>query len=364
MLRPTRYQLLLVVLLIVVVGTVACPAPGTTPEADQGDAGSGQAATSGAITPELIEAAQEEGSVVMYTGAHTRSQFSNLIERFEEEYGITVEGTRKPTGDIMTMIAAEQQADNIRADVVGVADLASLDHLRSEGLLSDYLPETAGDVHETIQVPEGDAAAFTLLLLGYAYNTNEFGDDVPGSWAELASMPLDGRVAHGSPASSGTAAGFVQTVADIAGWEFYEQIGAEGMLLQDSATAVAQLLVTGEALVALPGVESQVAQMKTEGEPVDMAYPSEGVPMNAYYLAVLEDAPHPNAARLLLAFHLAEETQQYLVDDLYSRSVLTTIDPPTGLPPLGDIEAQQPDFERLRENREEMVDRFMNSIRQ
>lgn len=362
MLRPKPHWLSLFVLAFILIA-VGCAGPGATPEADEpADTASEAEVPSGAITQELIDAAQEEGSVVMYTGAHTRSQFSNLIERFEEEYGITVEGTRKPTGDIMAMIAAEQQADNIRADVVGVADLASLSQLRSEGLLSDYVPDNAGDVHEFIQVPEGDAVPFTLLMLGYAYNTNELEEPVPGSWAELAQAPLEGQVAHGNPASSGTAAGFVQTVADVAGWDFYEQIGAEGMLLQDSATAVAQLLVTGEALVALPGVESQVAQMKDTGEPVEMAYPSEGVPMNAYYLTVLEDAPHPNAARLLLAFHLSQETQQFLVDDLYSRSVLTTIEPPAGLPPLEEIEGVQPDFERLRENREQMVDQFMNSI--
>lgn len=370
MLKSKAYWLaiLMIVVMSVVVG---CTGPVATLEVEPTEA-KPQAAMEaeptetkrpGAITPELIEAAQAEGSVVLYTGAHTRSQFTNLIKRFEETYGITVEGTRKPTWDTMTMIAAEQQADNIRADIVGVADLAALELLRSEGLLAKYQPENADDVYEVLQVPEGDAVPFTFLLLGIAYNTDKVtGDMVPDSWQELAGTDWDGRVAHGNPATSGTAAGFVQTVTSIAGWELYEKLGEEGMLLQDSSTAVAQLVVTGEALVALPGVESQAVPMSAKGEPIAMSYPSEGVPMNAYYLAMLKDAPHPNAARLLLAFHLMEETQQYLVDELASRPVLTGVTPPTRMPALDEVKVVQPDFGWLRENREQMVQQFMDTL--
>ena len=360
-----RYWLVWMVATVVLVGCAGGAQQPAAPAQTEKEAAQPAAEqASGAITPELIEAAKKEGTVVLYTGAHTRSQFTGLIERFEKTYGIKVEGTRKPTGDIMAMVAAEQEAGNVRADVIGVADLASLAVLRSKGLLAKFQPANAGDIYEVLQIPEGDAVPFTMLLLGIAYNTKEVtGDKVPKSWQQLADTDWGGRVAHGNPATSGTAAGFVQTVVSLVGWDFYKKLGANGILLQDSSTAVAQMVVTGEALIALPGVESRVAPLNRKGEPIAMSYPEEGVPMNAYYLAVSAQAPHPNAARLLVAFHLAEETQRYLVEELSSRSVLTTIGPPAGMPGLDEVKVRQPDFAWLKENKQQMLDQFNSYLK-
>lgn len=321
-------------------------------------------AAGGALPAELIAAAKQEGTVVIYSGGHTREQITELAKRFEREFGIKVQATRKPTGDILQMLAAEQKAGAVRADVLAVADLAALGYLRQEGLLEKYLPPNADQVVESLMDPGGDSVPFTLNVLGIAYNKAKVpADRVPRSWKDLLHPFFQGKVAHGNPATSGTTAGFVNAVTNIAGWEIYQRLGAGGMLIQDSATALAQLVITGEALVALPGVEPNVLDAQKRGEPLAMAYPAEGVPVNAYYISVAKTAKHPNAARLFVAFHLTDDTQRFLNDQLASRAVLRHVAPPAGLPKLTEVKLVVPDFAWLAVHRKEMLEKFAGYLR-
>lgn len=322
------------------------------------------AAGAAGLPAELLAAAKKEGTVVIYTGGHTREQITELAKRFEQEHGIKVQATRKPTGDILQMLAAEQKAGAVRADVIAVADLAALDYLRNEGLLDKYLPPNAGEVVESLVAPGGDSVPFTLNVLGIAYNKAKVpADKAPKAWRDLADPFFSGKVAHGNPATSGTTAGFVNAVTRIVGWDLYRTLGAGGMLVQDSATALAQLVVTGEALVALPGVEPQVLDAQKRGEPLAMAYPVEGVPVNAYYVSVAKGAKNPSAARLFVAYHVADETQRFLNDRLASRSVLKHVAPPTGLPKVSEVNVVTPDFAWLAKNRKQMLEQFTGYLK-
>ncbi len=316
------------------------------------------------LPPELVAAAKREGTVVIYTGGHTREQITELAKRFEQEYGIKVQATRKPTGDILQMLAAEQKAGAVRADVISVADVAALGYLRQEGLIEKYLPPNADQVVESLMEPGGDSVPFTLNVLGIAYNKAKVpADKTPKAWKDLTDPFFKGKVAHGNPATSGTTAGFVNAVTRIAGWELYQKLGAGGMLIQDSATALAQLVITGEALVALPGVEPNVLDAQKRGEPLAMIYPAEGVPVNAYYVSLARGAKNPNAARLFVAFHIADETQRHLNDRLASRAVLKHVAPPAGLPRVTDVKLVAPDFAWLAKNRKQMLETFQGYLR-
>jgi iron(III) transport system substrate-binding protein len=47
-----------------------------------------------------------------------------------------------------------------------------------------------------------------------------------------------------------------------------------------------------------------------KGLPVKFLAPKEGLPYVGYDLALLKNAPHPNAARLLMEFYLGKKMQQ------------------------------------------------------
>ena len=52
--------------------------------------------------------------------------------------------------------------------------------------------------------------------------------------------------------------------------------------------------------------------LKDAGEPIEIVYAPEGVPLVPGQAGVLKDAPHPNAARLFANFLFSQECQQLM----------------------------------------------------
>ena len=59
--------------------------------------------------------------------------------------------------------------------------------------------------------------------------------------------------------------------------------------------------------IYIPLIFSQAAPLK--GLPVRSVVPEDGVTYGSYSAAILKNAPHPNAARLLADFYLSDEAQ-------------------------------------------------------
>jgi iron(III) transport system substrate-binding protein len=85
------------------------------------------------------------------------------------------------------------------------------------------------------------------------------------------------------------------------------------------------------------GTESNMFTLKEAGAPVEIVYPLEGTPFVPSPTAVLERAPHPNAARLFQSFLYSPELQQLLIDEGGERSLHPLARERPGRKPLGSI---------------------------
>lgn len=299
---------------------------------------------------ELIAAAKKEGKLVVYTGGHTRDEITLVVKRFEEKYGIKVEVTRKPTGPIMSLIEAERQAGAVKADVVGLAIPTAFLSLRDKGLLAPYQPPNLSEIKAELRDPDGYYTPFTFAPLGFAYHTRLAKEGtLPKSWKEIGDPKWKGKLVHANPDTSGTAASFVNGMVKLEGWDFYKKMGANRPLIVESGLAITPMILTGEALIGLPGPEQSVLSAKAKGEPIDMYFPAEGVPVAIYSIGLLKDAPHPNAGKLFINFHLSEEMQRGLTE-IRSHTVLEKLPPPKGAVPLAGLKLIVPDWGWLLKN--------------
>lgn len=311
----------------------------------------------GSEAGDLVAKAKQEGTVVIYAGGHTREQMSFLAEQFEKKYGVKVVSTRKPTGDILRMLASEQAAGNIQADVVSLADPASFTILSKQGLLEQYRVPNWNNIVESLRDPAGFYTPFTVNILGLAYNTRLVAE-TPTSWGAATDSRWRSKVVHANPAASGTTAAFVNGLVKTLGWDYYKRLAANKPLVVDSGTAVPQMVITGEVAFGLPGAESVVLPAITRGEPIKLAYPEEGSPVSLYALAVVKGAKHPNAARLFVNFHTEAEVQRALAEQLASRPVLQDIKPPPGMPEMEKVKTVLPDFAWLLEHARDQASKW------
>ena len=357
--RPARRLSICVTVPVTVVLVAAC-CNGSTTSGSTSASGSGsggeEAAVEG-IDQELIEAAQGEGGVVLYAGGLTRPSLELLQERVQQLFGIQVTFTREDSGAIANSISAELASGSVNADVVSLTDPATMQDWADEGVIADADVPNLDDVRAGLDDPGNPQVPYSLVPLGIMYNSaNTDPADLPTTWQELASEDF-GAVISADPGASGTALAYYTMITGLYGEEWLEQLAEQQVAVTDSSLALAQLVLTGEADIGIPAIESAVLSAAEEGEPLEIAFMEDGVPSFASELAMLTDAPHPNAAELLVQYHLSEDFQAALAEQ-GGRSVLEGgPQPPTGVD-LSDATLLTADLTEIQDRGEDVVARF------
>jgi iron(III) transport system substrate-binding protein len=101
-----------------------------------------------------------------------------------------------------------------------------------------------------------------------------------------------------------------------------------------------------------------VIRNKEAGQPVDIIYPEEGMPIATSPSAIFKDAPNPNAARLFQNWMHAREAQQILVD--YARQYSPhgqTVEKP-GVRKFSDIKLMKEDPEAILTQADDVKKRY------
>src|SRR5205814_312428 len=98
------------------------------------------------------------------------------------------------------------------------------------------------------------------------------------------------------------------------GWDYFKQLAQNQLMLVQSANDPSTVVSSGERVVAVNGGEYSAYQLKKKGNPLEIVYPKEGVPLVVSPTAITSFAPHPSAARLFTDFTFTREVQQVMAD--------------------------------------------------
>jgi hypothetical protein len=116
------------------------------------------------------------------------------------------------------------------------------------------------------------------------------------------------------PGYSGVIATHVLALVHLHGWEYFQALAKNQLMLVQSAVDPSGVVASGERPVAVNGGEYTFYQSKKQGNPVEIVYPKEGVPLVVSPTAITSFAPHPQAARLFTDFSFTREVQQVMAD--------------------------------------------------
>jgi iron(III) transport system substrate-binding protein len=325
-----------------------------------GCGGGGSSTAAGGEAPEcgfsqeLITAAQDEGAVSMYAGGHTRETLERVTELFQDAYGITVTSVREDSDAVVRMVQAELAAGNLNADVISLADIGAMATLAEDGALTPSEAPNLDGLIAGVDDPGTPQIPYAVTPLGIMYNEART-ENPPRSWQELADY--DGTIVVADPNASGTSLLFFSMLTEHLGDEWLEKLADGRVTVTDSSLALAQLVLTGEADVAVPAIESAVIAAASGGEPLAAQFPQDVVPTFSSELGVLAEAPHPNAAKLLVGYHLCQAFQESIAEQ-GGRPVLEGAPAPQGVADLGDAELLSPDLARLATDAEPLRARF------
>ena len=313
----------------------------------------------GAQTP-LVEAAKKEGKVVWYTSLALPSA-EKVAKLFEAAYpGIKVEVHRTGSQRILQRVMQELQANIKNVDVIHTSDAGHFVLLKEKKLLARHTPAGVDRFPAGFKDKDGYYYGLRATVNVIAYNTQKISAaDAPRTWKDLLDPKWKGRMVTAHPGYSGVIATHVLALVHLHGWEYFEALAKNQLMLVQSAVDPAGVVASGERPVAVNGGDYTFYQSKKQGNPVEIVYPKEGVPLVVSPSAIASFAPHPNAARLFTDFGFTREVQQVMADSEGLYTGHPDVKYPTDKPKLTDLKLLTAEPEELEKRNEEIKKRFV-----
>src|SRR5437773_1550280 len=315
----------------------------------------------GAQTPNRhLEVARKEGKVVWYTSLVLPSA-ERVAKLFETAYpDVKVEVHRTGSQRILQRVMQELQANIKNVDVVHTSDAGHYVLLKEKKLLAKYTPAGVDGFPAEFKDKDGYYYGLRATVNAIYYNTKAVSAaDAPKTWKDLLDPKWKGKLVTAHPGYSGVIATHVLALVHLYGWDYFQQLAQNRLMLVQSAVDPAGVVASGERPVAVNGGDYTFYQTRKQGNPVEIVYPKEGVPLVVSPTAIAAGAPHPSAAKLFTDFTFSREVQQVLADTegLYTGHPDVTY--PADKPKLAELRLLHTDPDELEKRNEEIKKSFV-----
>ena len=284
------------------------------------------------VAPELLEAAKAEGTVTFYSVVPA-TVAEPFVKRFEELYGIRVDYQRLTSGPLGQRYASEAEGGAVVADAIAMTDYFFMETASEKGWLAkvddlgvgaDYPEQFRSEHYYSVQ----------LLPHGLCYNTAQIAE-APTSWEVLLDPAYKGRLALLDPRNGFYTSVWYYALREKHGADFLTKLAQQEITFIQSASQGVQQVAAGASAICAPAYPNLMPELEGQGAPIALAMPDPTV-ASAVFAAASEKAPHPNAARVLIAFLLSEEGQS-----LYNANNVSPLGELPGtlpLPALTDVD--------------------------
>jgi iron(III) transport system substrate-binding protein len=284
----------------------------------------------------MVAAAKKEGQVVWYTSLIVNQVVRPMKAAFEKKYpGIELQYTRADDAPTAAKLTAEATAGRVQADVFdGITNVVAL---KRAGITAPYIPPSAGQYPADTKDPQGYWHSILLFVFAPGINTTLVPKaQAPKTYQDLLDPKWKGKMAW-NPSSIAGALGFVgntmMSMGDEKGMAYLKALAAQRVVnVEASSRAILDQVIAGEYSMGLMMFNHHTVISAQKGAPCDWLL-MEPVPVTLNTLALLKDAPHPNAARLLIDFLTSEEGQEVIRKANYLPAMTSVPAMKTGLRP-------------------------------
>ena len=310
-----------------------------------------------------------EGDVMIYTSMY-QFVIDMMDEALAEEFpNCNVEFFYGGTGSLQTKLAGEMETGTLGCDMMLVAEPAYSLELKEGGWLHSFEVEGADELLRFPYDEDGYWYPVRVCNMVLAYNPELYTpEELPKTFKEFAEDPsLKGLISMGNPLTSGTTMAAVAALSDMYGYEYFDGLGANDVMIESGSTALAKLQ-TGECKVIMILEESVLKERKENGSKLACIYPEDGVILMPSTVMIVDEDKSLNMnteACEEVAKWILSEAGQKLVLEGYMHSVAADMTevPFDSVDTNGLIEKDMGvDWERCYKDREEIRTEFQERV--
>lgn len=287
----------------------------------------------------LIEGAKKEKKVVLYSTAGAAMR-QPLSDAFQSRYGVTVEMTSGKGAEITAKLISERRAGLYLADVYNGGSGTPVRQLKPAGVLDPLenvllLPEVSESKYWYGGLRWVDPTQKTILsFLAYpnhntGLNTRFVKPEEIKSYRDLLNPKFKGKIVMNDPTVAGTGNKTFRVLAwHILDLDFFKDLARlEPTIVRDQYLQV-QWLALNKYAVAFAPQPAIFKEFIDSGASLSYATPVEGTYLSAGdgNVALVNQAAHPNAARLFINWLLSKEGGQIYSQNYSAQSARLDVD--------------------------------------
>jgi iron(III) transport system substrate-binding protein len=304
-----------------------------------------------------VAAAKKEGKVVWYTSTPIE-QANKIVKLFEAETGIKVEMFRSGGSAILKRFQLESQAGRVQADVMTTSDPSATAALAKKGAFVAFKPKNFEKIVADGRDKDGYFVAQRLNLMTiYARTDKVAAADLPKAWGDLTDAKYKGKLVMTDPSFTALQLTVVGMMAKDRGWDFYEKLRKNDIMIVQGNQQVSDNIKRGERLIAVGALDSYAADERRAGHPIVTILPADGTFVIPSPTAIIKSSPNPNAAKLLAEFMISDPVQKvFPADGGYAARL--DIAPPEGGVALDKIKTIPVDYDYIEKESARLKKRF------
>ncbi len=272
-----------------------------------------------------VQTARKEGNVVVQaTSVGPFLKEAGPI--LEKKYGVTLEILSKRGGELMTGIMAERRAGIYRSDVLitglntffgEIAPAGIAEPLEKELLLPDILNKNNWYGNE---LPWGNDKHTVINMYAYpnsslAVNSDMVRPETLKSYWDILDPKYKGKIIMNDPTLAGTGLkSFSALGYKILNLDFFRQLAKQEPLISRDQRLQVNWIAQAKYYILLFPRSSDMTDFMDAGAHVAFALPKEGTYLSrdGGGISLMNKAPHPNAARLLINYILSKEGLEFI----------------------------------------------------
>jgi iron(III) transport system substrate-binding protein len=304
-----------------------------------------------------LEAAKAEGKVSWYTSTPIETA-QKLAKMFEDRTGVQVELFRSGGSAILRRFLQETQAGRIATDVLTTSDPAASHSLARKGVFVPFKPKNFDKIPDEAKDPNGAYIAQRINILAiFARGDKVAPADRPKTWSDLADPKYKSKMVMPDPSFTALQLMVVGTLSKKLGWDFYEKLRKNDIMIVQGHQQVSDMLKRGERVIAAEGDNSYAADARKEGHDIVTIFPTEGAILVPSPTAIVKGSPHPNAAKLFAEFMISDDAQK-VFPEMGGYAARVDIPPPEGNPALKDIKLIPVDYADIEKQTADIKNHF------
>jgi ABC-type Fe3+ transport system substrate-binding protein len=282
---------------------------------------------------QLYDAAKQEGALVLYGGGPA-AQYEPWAREFEQRFpGIKVTVKAGSSNVLADEIDRQVAVRALQVDAAALQTVQDYERWKSAGMLLRFRPDGFDQIADEWKDRDGAYVGITVYGLSYAYNTEKVpAGTMPRSAQDFLKPEFRGKIITTYPHLDDVTLYLYQTIVDKYGWDFLDRLKANEPVFVRGHLGVARAVASGaEKPLTFDASVSMTLAEAEAGKPTAVVMSGvDPMPVYAQIAAVFEDAPHPNAAKLYIAWYLQPDQQKR--QGIWSSRA--DVPPPPGLQPL------------------------------